>query len=71
MVKVYEVDAFGKKSYQQGDMNLAPITQTVPSKSAFKTPKNSVNNGDSSRLQQASKLPGRVSDGNSNSALSS
>jgi len=55
--------AFGKKTYQQGDMNNSPVTKVAPSLSPFKMPTNGVTNADSSRLQDASKLPGRVSDG--------
>ena len=74
LIKVSEVVPFGKKSYQQGDMNKAPVVPATASQSAFGSnvmPKNGVTSTDSTRLQKASKLPGRVSDGTSHSTLSS
>ena len=57
-----ESTAFNKTTFRQGDMNKTPMTSTVSSKSAFSLLKNKVSNADSARLQNASKLPGRVSD---------
>ena len=57
------LSAFGNKLFRQGDKNLTPVVPAKPSKPAFNLLKNKVSNADSAKLQKASKLPGRVSDG--------
>ena len=64
LVKVNSEDPFSKKSYQQGDMNKSPF-KSAPSLPALDILKNKVSDADSTRLQKASKLPGRVSSGGS------
>jgi hypothetical protein len=66
-----EQTAFGNQTFQQGDRNLAPITRKAPSLPAFDLLKNKPGETGSAKLQQASKLPGRVSTGSAYSKLSS
>ena len=63
LVKTFDVPAFGKQVYTQGDLNKAPITSVAPSLPPFNILTNKVTNADSARLQNASKLPGRAADG--------
>jgi hypothetical protein len=65
LVKSFDIPAFGKQIYTQGDINKAPITAVTPSLSPFNILTNKVTNADSAKLQKASGLPGRAADGGS------
>ncbi len=47
-------------AFKQTDQNAAPVVKAAPSKAAFSMPSNGVTDGSSTRLQKATKLPGRV-----------
>lgn len=69
MVKVTPTE----EKVKQGEQNLAPMTKPVTSKSKYSEnimPDNGVTDSSSSKLQKASKLPGRVGNGDAHKKLS-
>ena len=55
--------AFNQATYHQGDSNKAPLTRVTTPKAAFGEsvmPKNKVTSASSTKLQKATRLPGRV-----------
>jgi hypothetical protein len=66
LVKVYDNAPFSKKQYTQGDINKAPVVKPTTSLSPLDILKNKVSDADSSKLQKATKVPGRVASNGGN-----